>query len=344
VGSYKLHDAFFITIVTLASLILSVLLYEAISVKVDNHQAHALNNKSSADLNFASVGDWGCTPNAKNTVKNIIDKDPELILGLGDYAYQDNADCWLQLVDPIADKMKIVLGNHDHSIYTNTTHYYSSPELLQQYMNHFNLTEQYYSFNYQKIHFLAMSTEVPFEIGSNQYNFVTTDLKKAASDPKVNWIIVFYHRVAYTSPVFPGSASNLDIRDTYHPLFDKYGVDLVIQGHIHTYQRSYPLEYNPTDSFNPIITDNSTINYIDPKGEIFTIVGTGGSSVIHNLQSPLSPYMAANLNAFGFLNINVINNGSVLNGEFYDNTGTIRDHFTITKSENKSGEGEEEKQ
>ena len=107
-----------LALTTLIGLLLLTLFYDFVPVK-DNHRAQALNNVSLADFNFASVGDWGCSPNAKNTVKNIIDKDPELILGLGDYAYSDNAKCWLQIIKPIDKKMKIVIGNHDHLFYTN---------------------------------------------------------------------------------------------------------------------------------------------------------------------------------------------------------------------------------
>lgn len=328
----RFESCFLLALTTLIGLLLLTLFYDFVPVK-DNHRAQALNNVSLADFNFASVGDWGCSPNAKNTVKNIIDKDPDIILGLGDYAYLNNANCWLQLISPLDHKkMKIAIGNHDHLLYTDNDTFHSSPARLQQYLDHFNLTSQYYSFNYQNVHFLAMSTEVSFEIGSNQYNFVNKDLQKAISDPKINWIVVFYHRVAYTSPVFPGPASNVYFRETYHPLFERYNVDLVIQAHVHAYQRSYPLKYNAQDSFKPIITDNDTKNYNDPKGQIFTIVGTGGAP-INYLQGPPRSYMAAQFNAFGFLNLNIINNGTVLVGEFRDNSGTIRDHFTVTKPE-----------
>jgi phosphodiesterase/alkaline phosphatase D-like protein len=45
------------------------------------------------DFNFAAAGDWGCNANTNNTVHGIIDKNPELVLGLGDYSYKDSADC-----------------------------------------------------------------------------------------------------------------------------------------------------------------------------------------------------------------------------------------------------------
>src|SRR5215212_3019664 len=50
-------------------------------------------------FNFAAAGDWGCTDDTTNTVNNILDKNPELVLGLGDYSYdEDPADCWLKKV------------------------------------------------------------------------------------------------------------------------------------------------------------------------------------------------------------------------------------------------------
>ena len=320
--------------IILTGMILSIIFCQNVTIKSE-HNTYGFKNKTLNDFNFAAVGDWGCTADTQNTLKNIIKEDPQLILGLGDYSYEKNAKCWLQIIKPIDTKMRIVIGNHDHEIYTNGSANYSSYTSLRQYMTHFNLTKQYYSFDYQNVHFVAMSTEVPFGPGSNQYNFVKKDLGKAALDPNIDWIVVFYHRVAYTSPVHPGSNSNLQVRDTFHPLFGKYGVDLVIQGHIHTYQRSYPIQYNLEDSFKPIIMENGTNNYVDPKGQIFTIVGTGGVSEPHNLVGDPRPYIAIQFNAFGFLEINVIHNGTKLVGEFHENNGTIRDHFSITKPDSK---------
>jgi hypothetical protein len=82
------------------------------------------------DWNFAAAGDWGCTVDAVNTVNNMVNKDPELVLGLGDFSYtNDTADCWFDITQPIDSKMKIVIGNHDEE----------HPTLLNELKNHFNL-------------------------------------------------------------------------------------------------------------------------------------------------------------------------------------------------------------
>jgi aldose sugar dehydrogenase len=311
------------SLITLVITLILILLFHSLNAIKEggHHYVFALNNKTSlADFNFAAAGDWGCNRNTtKNTINNIIDKKPELVIGLGDFAYKDRADCWFKLTSPIYDKMKITLGNHDHSA-------------LQQYMTHFNLSREYYSFNRQNVHFIAISTEVPYEAGSKQYSFVERDLQKSSSDPNIKWIVVFYHRLAYTSPALIDSIAL--IRDTYHPLFEKYGVDLVMQGHSHNYQRTFPILYNATNSLKPIVTDKNTTNYYNPKGQIFTITGTGGTWDIHNFTGPAAPYTAVQFTAFGFLDINVTHNGTVLEGKFYDNKGGVDDHFKIEKSPN----------
>jgi hypothetical protein len=289
---------------------------------------------SFSNFNFAAAGDWGCSSNTNNTIHSMQSKNPELVLGLGDFSYKNTAGCWLQMVDPIDEKMKIIIGNHE-----------SEPlSLLNQYMSHFNLTKQYYSFDYQNVHFIAMSTELSWDKSSSQYKFVKDDLLKASIDPNIDWIVVFYHDLAYTSPSVKHAKSSL--RDTYHPLFDRYNVDLVLQAHQHNYQRTYPLNYNSDSPSNPIETSNNTDTYNDTLGQIYATVGTGGVSItdgesqaeplfdsgeaLYDLKSKAS-FVVMQFKGYGFLNIDVINNGTTFDAKFYANDGAIKDQFSITK-------------
>ena len=299
--------------------------------------AYASKNTALGDFNFGAAGDWSCKEQANRTVDNMITKDPELVLALGDLAYAP-PKCWFKLIDPISNITEIAIGNHEtireiqgKNSSCITCVIVPAPERLQQYMNYFNLTRQYYSFNYENVHFLAISTETEFGPGSDQYRFVSQDLASAEADPSINWIVVFYHRTAYTSPSFIGSVPL--IRDTYHPLFEKYHVDLVIQAHDHNYQRTYPIKYDSSVHSNPIVTDFNNTNYKDPKGQVFLIVGTAGSPEVHNFTGT-SYYTATQFNAYGFLNIDVTNkhNGTKFVGSFYNNNGSVNDRFVITKS------------
>ena len=279
------------------------------------------------DFNFVAVGDWGCTSNTNNTVNNIVGKNPELVLALGDYSYNTTSDdCWFKIVKPIEDKMKIAIGNHD----------YRGIGQLYKYMKHFGLIEQYYSFNYQNIHFLALSTEIPFNVTSAQYKFVNNDLSKAASDPNIDWIVVYFHRQMYTIP--SDNRADRTLRSTYHPLFEQYGVDLVLQAHNHNYQRTFPIKFNSTSPKNPIETSTNTTTYTDPKdGQIFATVGTGGVNLYpftdkKATEKEQADYHVTRYLGYGILNVDITNNGTTLTGKFYANSnGTIIDQFTIIK-------------
>jgi hypothetical protein len=56
---------------------------------------------------------------------------------------------------------------------------------------------------------------------------------------------------------------------------------------------------------------------------------TGGATDENRFPRSSSKYTAVQLNAFGFLNVNVLHNGTLLEGIFYDNSGKIRDRFII---------------
>ncbi len=89
--------------------------------------------------------------------------------------------------------MKIIIGNHDNRITDDQGNRVDSPEILNQYLNHFNLLlNPYYSFDKGGVHFLVLSTETEYEEGSAQFRFAVDDLSKAANNPEVQWIIVAY--------------------------------------------------------------------------------------------------------------------------------------------------------
>ena len=132
----------------------------------------------------------------------------------------------------------------------------------------------------------------------------------------------------YTLPSTHAAISAL--RSMYHPLFEQYGVDLVLQGHNHNYQRTYPIKFNSVVPSHPIETSTNTTSYTDPDGQIFVTVGTGGRK-IHNFTS-IADYSVKQYLGFGILNVDITNNGRTLTGKFYaDKNGIMIDQFSITK-------------
>ncbi len=278
-------------------------------------------------FNFAAAGDWACTSKAKDTVKNIIDQDPELVLALGDLSYDSSAKCWLKIIKPIEEKTKIAIGNHEAE----------SSKKLKDYMKAFNLEKQYYSFNYKNVHFLALSTETSYDRGSKQYKFAEYDLEQNADNSAIDWIVVFYHRNAYSSG--GGLPDETNFRKTYHPLFDKYDVDLALQGHHHAYERMYPITFNDDNKNKPIVNAKDKVKgsnvFQNPDGTIFLTVGTGGAESMPVAKS--KPFSAAKASGkFGIINIDIEkddDNHNILTGTFIDDKKKhkILDEFKIIK-------------
>jgi len=293
---------------------------------------HTPNN-----FNIAIASDWGCKGDAEKTANNIQYHNPELVIAGGDLSYKGSAACWMDIIAPFKDKTTISMGDHD---YDDTVG--GKAGAMNNYLKPLGMTNTYYSFNLHNVHFLAIDPYVAYGPNSAQYKFVVNDLENAYNDRNIAWIFVIEHIPLYTSPSKHPADST--IRDVFHPLFDKYNVDLVFSGDNHNYQRTYPLIYNPSDSSSPIISKKDHNSYKDDKsGVIYLISGTAGRS--HYDITQQSPFVAKQDDTqFGFLNID-IKSDKALVGTFYANEkvptynpisdtnqrGNILDQFTISQ-------------
>ena len=275
--------------------------------------------------NIAAVGDFGINENSIKTLKNIQLNNPEIILIPGDIG-QSTVKDWNELSQfMMNDNMYIALGDSDLAEGND-------------YLKHFGLSDDYYSFDYENIHFLAISitpskySEFGIHSDNIQLDFIRTDLSNAADNPKTDWTIVFMHHPMYASTT---NSYSMELRNLLQPTFDLYGVDLVLNGHRHAYERTYPV------MFNNIVTDNEDCLYDDPDGQIYLTVGTGGHS--HSQFKQKQPWsIIQNHNDYGFLNIKLLNDGKTLYGEFVSNTGKVMDAFQINLNDNSNKNLEDE--
>ncbi len=118
--------------------------------------------------------------------------------------------------------------------------------------------------------------------GGAQKAWLEKELSAARSDNNVDWIVVCMHQVAIsTADKFNGA--DLGIRQEWLPLFDKYGVDLVVCGHEHHYERSHPIrgqQSNATLTPIPVATATDVID--TTKGTVHMVIGGGGTSAPSN--------------------------------------------------------------
>src|ERR671910_832576 len=103
--------------------------------------------------------------------------------------------------------------------------------------------------------FLKSNAKVPaLDVDEEQYKFVLDDLEKTSQNKDIDWIFVMFHKPMYSS--LSKQFEEYIIREKYQPLFDKYGVDLVISGHNHIYSRTLPLSFNKANISQPILDLN----------------------------------------------------------------------------------------
>jgi hypothetical protein len=111
-----------------------------------------------------------------------------------------------------------------------------------------------------------------------QKAWLEAELAAARRDPGIDWIVVCMHQVAI-STADKANGADLGIREEWLPLFDRYGVDLVVCGHEHHYERSHPLrghEANPT--LTPLAAATATDAIDTTKGTVHMVIGGGGTS------------------------------------------------------------------
>ena len=270
--------------------------------------------------NFVVVGDIGTTKHSFETLKNIESINPEVILFVGDLSYTLQQE-WFDMSDFLGvERTFISLGNHELEF----------NQKAEPWFEHYDLPVHFYSIDYKNIHYVALSMYTDYSKESEQYKFLENDLRSANTNPDIDWILVFFHEPIYTNDhldLTPNSKSTIgpltEFRNVMQPLFDLYNVDLVLQGHFHAYERTLPLMFNNT------ITDYSTHSYIDPEGQIYVTVGTGGRKM-HDFKPEIAEWTAMQYNQeYGFLNLIWSENGKKMSGEFITNSGKVADSFQI---------------
>ena len=158
-------------------------------ISLDNNDISASNDNgkfSSYDstllfvdkkYNIIAAGDWYCNEETERTIQNVINANPDLIITTGDHVKDvKSADCWIEMSEQLKDKMKIAVGNHDAEF----------KKIYKQIVDYHQLDNPYYSYNFQNVHFISMSTEHPFAVGSKQYEFIKSDLEKTSKNQTIH--------------------------------------------------------------------------------------------------------------------------------------------------------------
>ncbi len=338
---------------------------------------------------FWVVGDSGYGSiypvNAYNAYMNVTTaagKRTDAFLMLGDNAYDIGTDNQIQwwVFDRYATLLRntpvwSAFGNHDgYTVpypFTATTPYDTSFRFPTggECGGFPSGTERYYSFNANNIHFICLDTHTPGnwdDVPGGTYGMVDwllDDLKTCSAD----WIVAFMHLGPYSKGSHNSDTDLGMIQPRAHivPLLELYGVDLVLYGHSHCYERSALIDghYGNSSTFNAatmrkwpgngsdfggVDTSGSFVTgpslaggvYQKPAamaraGAVYSVIGASssnqnwanGSSALVN-PSP-HPIHVVSLSTIGDMVVET--EGNRLNGRYLGETGSIRDDFTILK-------------
>jgi acid phosphatase type 7 len=276
-----------------------------------------------------------------------------LWLMLGDNAYSNGTDAEYQAavfdMYPAMLRKSVLwstLGNHDG---------YSadSASLTGPYYSIFSLprsgesgglasgTEAYYSFDYANIHFICLES---FETNRSATGPMLTWLQNDLAATAQPWVIVFFHHPPYSKGSHD-SDTEIELREMRQnalPILENAGVDLVLSGHSHSYERSFLIDghYGGSTTFTSSMKKNGGSGRVDGtgayqkptygiaahEGAVYAVAGSSGKTTGGLLNHPA---MFISLNSLGSMVLDV--NGSRLDAAFVDQAGVRRDYFTILK-------------
>jgi len=183
-------------------------------------------------------------------------------------------------------------GNHENELgngpigYQAYQTYFKVPEATGQTETTRGL---WYAFTAGSVRVVSIANDdVAYQDGGSSYvrgyssgaqkAWLESELSTSRSDPAIDWIVVCMHQVVI-STADKANGADLGIREEWVPLFDRYGVDLVVCGHEHHYERSHPIrgqERNAT--LTPIPAALATDVIDTTKGAVHMVIGGGGTS------------------------------------------------------------------
>ena len=326
-------------------------------------------NGAVAPYRFWAIGDFGKGNQGQLDVLNSFNNytaggHTDMMIFLGDNAYSDGTEQEYQnklfnVYDSIMPYMPVFStpGNHDY----NSVNRFDAPDQhAGPYFDIFNNpmnadaggvasnTELYYSFDFGNVHFISLNSEIQAwtsSSNSQMFNWLRQDLQANSKE----WVVCYFHQPPYSK----GSHNSDDfwellmlaMRQNTLPILEQYGVDLVLCGHSHVYERSklikghYGYSFGYSNATHAISATNGNYNqgqhyvkYLNGTnaGTVYAVCGNSGSS--ESGASMNHPVMIANdggSDAFGSLLIEV--NGNRLDCKYLKSTGVVYDEFTIIK-------------
>jgi PKD repeat protein len=307
----------------------------------------ALGDGGTADANAAAVRD----------AYRLLAPDPletDVWLMLGDNAYgsglaQEYEEAVFQFFPEMLRQVPVwpAMGNHDgYSAFSDTQ---TGP-----YFDLFDLptagesggvpsgTEAYWSFDYGNVHFVCLDS---YHSDRGAGGAMATWLEADLAANTLDWVLAFFHHPPYSkgSHDSDNELELVEMREEILPILEEHGVDLVMSGHSHSYERSFLLDGHYGDSStldravmirqdhdgDPTSEGGYTKWPEGPaphEGAVYVVAGSSGMTSGGSLDHPA---MVVSANVLGSLVLDI--DGLSLTGQFLDDLGNVVDTFALDK-------------
>jgi Tfp pilus assembly protein PilF len=302
------------------------------------------------------IGDSGLPTQAAFDVRDAYSawtgaRGTDLWLMLGDNAYPAGTDAEYQI--GVFDQYPLMLrqsvlwptrGNHDLLYAGAGNDYYDifTMPAAAEAGGVASGTEAYYSFDWANIHVICLDSQGSARTpGSAMLTWLAADLAANARP----WIVAFWHHPPYSKGSHDSDTESQlkDMRQYALPILEAGGVDLVLTGHSHSYERSFLLDghYGLSGTLTPgMVKDGGDGRvggdgaYVKPAGTAAPNAGTVhavAGSACQVSGGPLNhPVMVTSLNLWGSMVLDV--HRTTLHARFLDREGAVLDSFTIVKT------------
>jgi 3',5'-cyclic AMP phosphodiesterase CpdA len=262
-------------------------------------------------IRFTIVGDTQDQPAVNSRIANHMwNERPDFFMIVGDLVGTGaNKKHWTNdffgSMRPLFDRVPLipVIGNHegDARLYYD---YMSVPE-----------PEYWYRFTYGPAEFFVVDSNRNVKPGSAQYQW----LESALASSKARWKFVAHHHPPFSSDdddfgnLWEGQSTRGDVNlKPVTQLYEKYGVDVVWTGHIHSYERTWPIVKGQAS----------------PKGPIYVVCGGGGGGL--ETHGPTRPEFSNRIR-HGHHYCVVSINGKTFEMSAFDIEGRMFDNLKIEK-------------
>lgn len=216
--------------------------------------------------------------------------------------------------------------------------------------------EAFYSFDYGNVHFLSLDSYGIEDNASRMYDTTGRQAmwvkKDLAANRNKEWIVAYWHHPPYTLGTHNSDqeAELTKIRENFIRILERNGVDLIICGHSHVYERSRLMQghYDKTTTFNPAVHNVSQSSgrydgadqscpYVksseSTKGTVYVVVGSSGHLGAVYPGFPQKAMVYSDKDNGGGMLIQV--EGNRLDAKWVTTEGDVKDQFTMEKNVNK---------